>query len=158
MPDAEVYRPVLSTLLWPLLWGGLVVLLLGGRQMYRLVRRYQALRSQQQLIRVHTEGVDELIAKALRHIDEIRSSLMQGTIKADDAAEQLSGIGRVVVDTLWNHRTLYRSHREIEQSRLTQLSSAVGVAYPFEFGTSWPEDTDPLLLCEYMTEVVRSCR
>lgn len=157
MPGAEPFSPVLSTFLWPIVWVCLLSGFLIGRRLYRLLKRRLALSTQKKLTILQKEGADELVAAALKRIEEIRASLTRGSIHPSAAAEQLSAIGRTVTDRLWNQRTMYRSKTEIDQLRLQQLAASMGVAYPLEFGDKLPDNTNPLLLCDYITEVVRVC-
>ncbi len=157
MPGAEPYSPVLSTLVWPIVWVCLLSGFLIGRRLYRLLRKRLALRTQKRLTILNKEGADDLVSTALKRIEEIRASLTRGSIQPSEAAEQLSAIGRTVTDRLWNQRTMYRSKIEINQLRLQQLAVSMGVAYPLEFDDKLPNNTDPLLLCDYITEVVRTC-
>lgn len=158
MQGVEPYGSSMPSVVWPALWLGLLGGFFVGRYLFRRLRQRQALQAQHKLTQVHKEGADQLIAEALEHIAQIRQALLNNSIDAGTAAEQLSGIGRVVTDAVWNHRTMYRTHDEIAQLRLTQLAAAVGMAYPLEFDTVKTATADPLLLCEYITEVVKACR
>lgn len=157
MPGTEPYPPVLSALIWPIVWicvlGGFLI----GRKLYRLLRKRLALSTQRRLTVLQKEGADELVAAALRRIEEIRAALTRGSMHPSEAAEQLSAIGRTVTDRLWNQRTMYRSKIEVDHLRLQQLAVSMGVAYPLEFDDKLPHNTNPLLLCDYITEVVQIC-
>jgi len=155
--DNEIYSISSVAIVWAIAG---ITALLGYhllRFLYRKIRRQQAIKAQEKIVRITKHDAQKIIKDALDKIESIFSQAQSNQINISDAAENVSALSREVFDTLMNHRTRYYSKHESVKRNLMNIVSSQDIAYPLEFSDAPKNLTELRKFCDKSKEIISSC-
>ncbi len=155
---SDIYAPLALSWYWPVIGIGGFITVVDGYYVLRWLRKKIALALQRRATMVPKPHKDQIIAKALQEIAEIKHTVETGSLPADQGALRISAVVRGAFDIIMNHRTLYAAKFEVAQRHLTTLESMLTVDYPVAFNPPARDQQGFAATCAKAVEVIEACR
>lgn len=155
---ADIYAPLTLSWYWPIIGIGGFIAVVGGYYVLRWLRKKIALALQRRAAIVPKPHKNQIIAKALQEITQIKQAVERGSLPADQGALRISAVVRGAFDLIMNHRTLYAAKFEVAQRHLTTLENMLTVNYPVTFNPPTHDQQGFAAACAKAVEVIEACR